>query len=357
MPGEGTVKSVLAYCGDTIRNIQNGQVQNVYGWQSLHSRRFSGMVSSRWCSDVAVPDVDIFTAHLTLPSKRSPYAFPKTITSTQKTLKEFRFRAGVESSISMMSLSLFASLKQKGVIPSTILLANFSPLLLRVNKLLNMFSLFGQGQGKGQGGMTVDMVGSTLKLSSSTPSHIRWALSANADTGPEIPCTPALIITSKLHQIYKYRNAQVSSKSLVEPQYQPGARVCANMISLHDFTDAIQKDRLDIQQYVSCGDFTGVKDAAEKFTDSVGSLSPTYTALDFLSQQHLSDPIVRVHAFGGVISGSLLVTRSPILRLMLLGGSKLSNYRLSLLPHLLTSAHATSCFVPISLCSSTRLYC
>jgi hypothetical protein len=253
-----------------------------------------------------VPDVDIFTAHIS-PPRRSAHVFPKVISTTQNALKNFRFRAGVESSISMLGLSLFAFMKDKGVLPASVSLVDFSAPLLQANKVLNMFS----SGGVGQGGMIVDMTGAAIGSAPDAGAgdrpkvSLRWGLGANADTGPEIPCTPAVIIATKLHHLYKYRNAQVSSSSVVEPQYQPGARVCADMISLRDFTDAIHQDQLDIQQYVSC-------------PQQASSLSPTFAALDHVTQTELPDPICAVHIKGGVVTGELLMSMSrfPLVRLV-----------------------------------------
>ena len=136
MPGEGTVKSVLSYCGAPIRNIQDNTATVRYGWKTLASKRFPGMTSDRWCSDVSVPDNDIFTAHLT-PPPRSSHAFPTRISTTQKGLSDFQFRAGVESSVSMLGLSLFATLKAKGLLPSSLCLTDVSSPLLQLNKVLN----------------------------------------------------------------------------------------------------------------------------------------------------------------------------------------------------------------------------
>jgi hypothetical protein len=310
MPGEGTVKSVLSYCGEPIRSIQGGRELDVSGWKSLASRRFPGMTSNRWCSDVSVPDVDIFTAHIS-PPRRSQHVYPKVISTTQNKLKDFRFRAGVESSLSMLGLSLFASLKAKKILPSSVLLTDFSSSLLQLNKVLNVCS-----SGKGQGGMTVHMDGTTKSpTGQETRASIRWGLSANADTGPEIPCTPAIIIASKLLHLYKYRNAHVSSSQVVDSKYQPGARVCADMVSLLDFTDAIQQDALDIQQYVSY--HADEAQASSSSSTAWESLSPTFTALDLVSQEQLPDAICKVHAIGGVVMGELLVSMSrfPLVRL------------------------------------------
>jgi hypothetical protein len=304
MPGEGTVKSVLSYCGKPIRSIQGGKECDVHGWKSLSTQRFPGMTTSRWCSDVLVPDVDVFTAHIS-PPRRSQYVFPKLISTTHNALKEFRFRAGVESSLSMTGLAIFSSMKQIGLLPGSIVLENFSSSLIQLNRALNLFS-----SGKGQGGMTVNLMGTARTASGDKVNRtLRWGLSANADTGPEIPCTPALVIASKLNHMHKYRNAHVSAASVESPQYRPGARVCADMISMHDFTDAIQQDELDIQQYVAYG--------RDNLSEQQADYSATFTALDHLSQTLLPDPVCAVHAEGGIVTGDLLVTMSrfPFVRL------------------------------------------
>lgn len=318
MPGEGTVQSVLRYCGLPIRSIQGGKEQEVFGWKTLTTRKFPGMLSSRWCSDVLVPDVGIFTAHISPPPHRPQHMFPKVISTTQNALRDFRFRAGVESSVSMLGLSLLASMKKWRLLPASLSLADLSAPLLQLNRVMNSLP----SPGGGQGGMTVSLTGPGRTLAGlEVMGNLRWGLSANADTGPEIPCTPALIIANKLNQLHKYRNAQVSSSSVLDAHYRPGARVCADMISLHDFTDAIQVDELDIQQYVSCitESTTGsaTPSSAASSAASAPAVSPTFTALDLVSQSMLPVAVSAVHARGGVVSGELLVTMSrlPLVRL------------------------------------------
>ena len=59
MPGEGTVKSILSYCGKSIQGLYNGSLQEIYGWYRLTPTSFFGIPSSRLCSDVHVPDVSL----------------------------------------------------------------------------------------------------------------------------------------------------------------------------------------------------------------------------------------------------------------------------------------------------------
>ena len=308
MPGEGTVRSVLSYCGSEIPSIQDGKECKVFGWKSLTSKRFPGMTADRLCSDVAVPDVDIFTSHVT-PHHRSMND-SEVVSPALNALKNFRFRAGVESTLSMVGLSIFATMRVKGFFPSSFSLISLTEPLLKLNKALNYFS-----SSKGQGGMIVDIIG---RESSEGEIGVRWGLSANANTGPEIPCTPAVVLTSKFLHLYRYRKAQVRASDFLESSLQPGARTCIDMVSISEFTDAVQRDDLDIQQYISYCENKASEDV-EPFSKvfNWNQLSPTFTALDYLSQQKLPDGVSMVHAGGGVVTGELLVSmsRNPFVRI------------------------------------------
>ena len=211
----------------------------------------------------------------------------------------------------ILSKRELASLKQRGFISESLDLSQASSLLLKINSLLNFFS-----RSQGEGGISISLRGvdsNKISSSSSNLTKLRWGLSANANTGPEIPCTPAIIITSKLHHLYKYRNAQISPYSLVDAKYRPGARVCADMLSLYDFTDAIHLDKLDIQQYVYSHhdemlaetERDDMNNKSHYVKDDKVKLSPTFTALDFVSQSYLPAPISAVHATGGIVTGGV----------------------------------------------------
>ncbi|MBA4359280.1 MAG: saccharopine dehydrogenase, partial [Pseudomonas sp.] len=61
MPGLSTVEGVLAYAGKPIKQLKNGQVHEVSGWQDLTLRKMP-QLGTRVLSNVDVPDMDIFAA-------------------------------------------------------------------------------------------------------------------------------------------------------------------------------------------------------------------------------------------------------------------------------------------------------
>nr|BFE97510.1 hypothetical protein GCM10020185_80460 [Pseudomonas brassicacearum subsp. brassicacearum] len=61
MPGLSTVEGVLAYAGKPIKQLRNGRVHEVLGWQDLTLRRMRHM-GTRVLANVDVPDMDIFAS-------------------------------------------------------------------------------------------------------------------------------------------------------------------------------------------------------------------------------------------------------------------------------------------------------
>jgi hypothetical protein len=59
MPGEGTVRSVLSYCGKPVRGLKGGLLDSTYGWYRLSRTFFFGIKHARLCSDLDVPDRDM----------------------------------------------------------------------------------------------------------------------------------------------------------------------------------------------------------------------------------------------------------------------------------------------------------
>lgn len=59
MPGLSTVEGVLAYAGKPIKQLRNGQVHEVLGWQDLTLRKMP-QLGTRVLANVDVPDIDIF---------------------------------------------------------------------------------------------------------------------------------------------------------------------------------------------------------------------------------------------------------------------------------------------------------
>ena len=366
MPGKGTVKSILSYCGQTITldttaasassalsvgaqisrdagqgidnpttgrtayaaqeldafnressAVPNGQLyptqhqhqhhhQVVRGWRDPVWSVFPGMCKRRLCADIDVPDVPIFTKHAHLPpSQTSLHAVNENGLTGSGTvpnsgnpkLERFRFRAGVESFVSMVGLSLMARITEKIDTSNGKVRINwslFSSPLLFINAGLRWFDQILHGQGKAhEGGMVVVMTGvrdlspnqsrgqqdqdreagnisSSLISSNSSggEEHVRvqWAVHASEATGPEIPCTPAVILAQKFRDMKLSLRAsadadvtrnigrsgpgcRVGGSGVYKAKggwsfhnMHPGARPCVGAVSLEEFSAAVESE-------------------------------------------------------------------------------------------------------------------
>lgn len=165
--GLATTSAVLSYAGKPFTTLAGGNVETVFGWQDLHSRKLP-TVGKRWFGNCDIPDLEIF-----------PKRYPD--------LKSIRFYAGLEVPIAHLGLWLMSWLVRCRLMLPLELLA---PMLLRISRFFDRL-------GSDESAFFMNLEGTdpsgALVLKS-------FSLVAGSGDGPYIPCAPAIIMARKLAQ-------------------------------------------------------------------------------------------------------------------------------------------------------------
>ena len=163
--GLGTVTAVLSYCGRPIRTLVDGRWQTRYGWQDLRRQRFPGL-GSRLSGACDVPDLELLPRHV--PGARTVV-----------------FHAALEAEVEQLTLWLMAWLKRANVVGDW---SRYARTFMRLSRSTRRL-------GSDKGGMRIRLAGAAHD---GTPREIQWSLLALDNHGPEIPCTPAVVLVKKL---------------------------------------------------------------------------------------------------------------------------------------------------------------
>ena len=205
----------------------------------------------------------------------------------------------------MIGLSVMSALRRAGLVSDW---SPWSSILLRMNQWLRALP----GRSSSDGGMMVRMVGSTgaggreggrEELRRGT-----WGIFASEKTGPEVPCTPAVVLTKKLH----YGNVSMLAA---------GARPCVGAFTLEELSACVEEEMIDLQQYVhwerldsslgvagstrSAVHLQGQRESVE--LHDLGDMSPVVATMPWHTQRTLSPMISHVLNKGGVAIGNLRV--------------------------------------------------
>ncbi|QBZ90246.1 saccharopine dehydrogenase [Pseudomonas viciae] len=190
MPGLSTVEGVLAYAGKPIKQLRNGQVHEVLGWQDLELRKMQHM-GTRLLANVDVPDMDIFAGRY-----------------GAQTLS---FKAGSGLKLGGVANYLLAQALRKGIV------RDHAPWAARLHRWGLWFERFGDGKSA----MYIDVRGIGLE---GKPLFMTAQLTALNDKGPEIPSCATVALAAKLAQGYLPA---------------PGARACVGEITVDEYMAAI----------------------------------------------------------------------------------------------------------------------
>lgn len=190
MPGLSTVEGVLAYAGKPIKQLKNGQVHEVPGWQGLTLRKMHHL-GTRVLANVDVPDIDIFA---------SRYG-----------AKTLGFKAGSGLKLGGVANYLLAQALRMGLV------RDYAPWAARLHRWGSWFERFGDGKSA----MYIDVQGIGVE---GKPLSMSVQLTAMNDKGPEIPSCAAVALVAKVVQGYVP---------------EPGARACVGEITLDEYMAAI----------------------------------------------------------------------------------------------------------------------
>ncbi|MET3458181.1 MULTISPECIES: saccharopine dehydrogenase NADP-binding domain-containing protein [Pseudomonas] len=190
MPGLSTVEGVLAYAGKPIKQLRNGRVHEVLGWQDLTLRRMHSM-GTRVLANVDVPDMDIFAGRY-----------------GAQTLS---FKAGAGLKLGGIANYLLAWAMRMGMVRDHV------PWAARLHRWGLWFERFGDGKSA----MYIDVHGIGAD---DEPLSLNVQLCAMNDKGPEIPSCAAVALAAKVAQGYLP---------------EPGARACVGEITVDEYMAAI----------------------------------------------------------------------------------------------------------------------
>jgi saccharopine dehydrogenase-like NADP-dependent oxidoreductase len=163
--GVATTAAILSYTGQPFKTLVNGRLQDIYGWQNLHARKYPGL-GWRLLGNCNIPDLEIF-----------PTIYPD--------LKSVRFYAGLELPFIHVTLWGLSWLVRAGLIKN---LSVSAPLLLKLSFLFDWL-------GSANSGFHMALSGKDKHGADKT---ICFELTAKSGDGPYIPCMPAILVAHKL---------------------------------------------------------------------------------------------------------------------------------------------------------------
>lgn len=190
MPGLSTVEGVLAYAGKPIKQLKNGRVHEVLGWQDLTLRKMPRL-GTRVLANVDVPDIDIF--------------------AQRYGAQTLSFKAGSGLKLGGVANYLLAQAMRVGLVRDP------APWAARLHRLGRRFERFGDGKSA----MYIDVRGIDVDAK---PLSMTVQLTAMNDKGPEIPSCAAVALAAKIVQGYSP---------------EPGARACVGEITVDEYMAAI----------------------------------------------------------------------------------------------------------------------
>ena len=185
--GIGTISAVLSYCGKSFDVLEDGTSVTRYGWQDLRWQQYPEL-GRRLSGACDVPDLSLLRDYLL-------------------GIKTVTFHAALEAWWEQLGLWCMGWLTRFGLIKNWLGLVPFFESLSE--KLINF--------GSEKGGMHIRISGTGTD---GKQKELTWYLTAKRNHGPEVPCTPALVLVRKLA-----RN-ELS---------QRGAFPCLGLITLDDF--------------------------------------------------------------------------------------------------------------------------
>lgn len=210
--GLSMIEAILSWTGAPVRVFESGQWTTRAGWSRTFKHALPGLGRRRFAL-AETPDLDL------IPGRFSPH-------------EDGVFTAGLELGVMHRGMSFVGGLRRTG------LLKDLKPLAGLLQNLAMLLAPFGTDRGC----MFVEAYG---RDADDHPVRADWTLVAPPVEGPFTPTLPALVLAQRL----------VSSRDI-----EPGARVCAGMLSLDD----LQSDfvRHGLQTEIKCERLTGAFEMA-----------------------------------------------------------------------------------------------
>ena len=195
--GAGTAKAVLSYCGRPFKVLENGVWVTRYGWQNLRTERYP-QLGLRFGGACDVPDLGLLPEYV-------------------PTAKTVTFHAALEAKWEQFALWKMGWITRLHIVHTW---DRFVPVFRWLSDRLIRF-------GSETGGMQVRLLGIGKDQRAKT---VTWNLTARQNHGPEIPCTPALILARKL---------------VADQIAERGAMPCLGMITLSEFDTEVSDLDID----------------------------------------------------------------------------------------------------------------
>ena len=177
--------------------LVDGKWVTKYGWHDMIRHRYPKF-GARFSAACDVPDLGLLPVYV-------------------EGLKSVTFHAALEAKWEQMALWSMGWVTRAGIIKNW---DRFVPMFQRVSNWLI-------GLGSDVGGMHITLTGKTIDDVSKS---VTWNLTARQNHGPEIPCSPALILARKL---------------IVDEISARGAFPCLGMFSMHDFASEVSDLDID----------------------------------------------------------------------------------------------------------------
>lgn len=190
--GLGTVAAVLSYCGQPFDALVDGRWQELHGWQGLRRQHYPAL-GRRLSAVCDVPDLELL-----------PQLVPGVSTVS--------FHAALEMKLEHLALWLMAWLTRASIVADW---SKYARSFVRLGRSMSRF-------GSDRGGMRIRLTG---RDRDDGPVEVDWNLVAFDNHGPEIPCTPAVVLVRKL---------------LRDEVFARGALPCLDMFTEDEFMRELQ---------------------------------------------------------------------------------------------------------------------
>ena len=163
--GPGTVAAVLSYCGRPFKVLKDGNWKTIYGWQDMRLQKYPAL-GRRLSGACDVPDLSLLAEYVA-------------------GIKNVSFHAALEAPWEQISLWVMAWMTRLGLVKDW---SRHVSLFSAMSEKLITF-------GSVKGGMHIQLIGES---SDGQPAAYTWFLTADDNHGPEIPCTPSIVLVKKL---------------------------------------------------------------------------------------------------------------------------------------------------------------